>query len=399
MHSKTSTKLILKHVVKNKFRLVYVISLAFLFCFPTACRVQRPLNIGPNPGQKKIIAYFFGVHGFVDPDFIPARRLTHINYAFARIKNGELAESHEMDVAHFPMLNRLKKRNPDLKILISVGGWLGSGPFSDMALTTESRKKFITHAVSFVELHNLDGIDLDWEYPGLPGSSNTHRAEDKQNFTLLLQELRKDLDRLGEKKSKHYLLTIAAGAFQGYLDNIEMDKIHKLLDFINLMTYDFAGGWDTSTGHLSNLSVSSYHPSGVSAEKVVDMFLDAGVPKEKLILGVAFYGRGWKDVKADNNGLFQPGTHFSADLSYNALKRKYIDKNGFRRYWDESASAPYLWNEKTRHFITYEDRDSIKKKCRYVLKKGIGGVMFWEYHEDYKGRLLKTIYKTMGKLK
>jgi chitinase len=346
---------------------------------------------------RRIIGYIAGFLSKIEPVAVPVEKLTHINYAFALIKDGEIVNGHKNDHQNLEILEKLKKGS-DLKIIISVGGWTGSGPFSDMALTKESRRKFIKSAMVFMETYGLDGIDIDWEYPGLPGDWNTHRPEDKQNFTSLLRELRRELDLQEEKDRKKYLLTIAGAASNDYLAHTEMSKVHPYLDFINLMTYDYAGSWTPLTGHHCNLYASEKgsNPFGMSTHKTVLAYLNEGVPGEKICIGVAFYGRAWKDVTAKNNGLLQPGTALSGDFSFRVLMEKYIGKSGYKRYWDKAAAVPYLWNAETRHFISYDDEESIAGKCEYVNEKRLGGIMFWEFFSDYQGKLLKVIHEELA---
>jgi len=364
-----------------------------MFGFITACR--KSVDIAPEKEDRKIIAYLAGWYGIINPDTIPVQQLTHINYAFALIGDGEIVTGHANDEENLGILKDLKERSNKLKIIISIGGWEGSGGFSDMALTKTSRSKFIESVIAFLKKYNLDGIDIDWEYPGLPGYGNTHRPEDKVNFTYLLQELRERLNQEEVVDSKGYILTIAAASFYNYLVNTEMGKIHEYLDYINPMTYDFAGEWTANTGHHTNLYIPDSHPFAMSAHTAVTFYLNKGVPKEKIILGIAFYGRGWKDVRDINNGLYQPGTGISSEFLYKTMVQEYINKNGYTRYWDESAKAPYLWNQNEKCFISYEDEESIYAKCNYIKSKELGGAMFWELHGDYQNTLLNKIYENL----
>src|SRR6266446_5230150 len=159
-----------------------------------------------------IIAYLFPQERVIDPAEITADKLTHINYAFANIKDGRVVEGFARDDENFRVLTGLRQRNPDLKNLVSVGGWTWSGGFSDAVLTRESRQRFVESAIDFVRRHDLDGFDVDWEYPGLPGYGNVNRPEDKKNFTAVMAELRAALDKEGAAKGRMYLLTFAAGA-------------------------------------------------------------------------------------------------------------------------------------------------------------------------------------------
>jgi chitinase len=340
--------------------------------------------------QKVIVAYVFPQNRPLTPDEVNVRKLTRINYAFANIKDGEIIEGFSHDAENFATLHELKKVNPALKVLVSVGGWTWSGNFSDAALTRQSRARFISSAVRFIERHQLDGLDIDWEYPNQVGNGNVYRPEDKHNFTLLLAELRQRFD-LEEKRLHRRLYTsIATGASQKFLDNTEMDKVQRYVDTVNLMTYDFYVGGPT-TGHDAPLFHNPADPKNVSAERSVELFLQAGVPARKLVLGVPFYGRSWGEVSSENNGLFQSGkaakgVHFSYPELPNLLA------TGFVRYWDETASVPFLYNPQTQVFVTYEDPQSLAAKCRFVNQHRLGGVMFWEYFNDSTGILLDAVH-------
>ena len=340
--------------------------------------------------EKVIIAYVFPRDRALAPDEINVRKLTRINYAFANIKDGEIIEGFSHDAENFVILNALKKDNPSLKILVSVGGWTWSGNFSDASLTRQSRSRFIASAVRFVDRYHLDGLDIDWEYPNQVGNGNKFRPEDKHNFTLLLAELRQRFDSEQKRLGRRLYTSIATGASQKFLDNTEMEKVQRYVDTINLMTYDFYVGGPT-TGHDAPLFHNPADPKNVSAERSVDLYLQAGVSQQKIVLGVPFYGRSWGEVQSTNNGLFQPGkaakgVHFSYPDLPNLLA------TGFVRYWDETASVPFLYNPQSQVFITYEDPQSLARKCRYVRERHLGGVMFWEYSNDSTGILLDAVH-------
>ena len=175
-----------------------------------------------------------------------------------------------------------------------------------MALTSESRRRFVDSAVEFVRRHNLDGVDIDWEYPGLPGIGNPYRPEDKQNFTALMTELRAALDKEGAaQKSAVIWLTFAAGAnVPEFLDHTEMDKVQAVVDFVNLMTYDFREAeTDSLAGHHSNLYSNPADDKQLSADRAVRDYLAAGVPPGKIVVGVPFYGHVWAEVKPAATGF------------------------------------------------------------------------------------------------
>ncbi|PRX46355.1 glycoside hydrolase family 18 protein [Salegentibacter salegens] len=347
--------------------------------------------------QKKIVGYI--VAGNVDDRFneIFAEKLTHINYAFANIKDGKIIEGNPKDVERLKKLNSLKNNNPELKILISVGGWTWSGGFSEAVATKSDRERFANSGISFLKKHNIDGIDLDWEYPGQPGAGNNHSPDDKENFTSILKLFRKKLDSVGKIDNRNYLLTIATAANEEYLKHVELNKIHPHLDFINIMSYDYQGGWNDSTSHHTNLYVSETDPEVYkqSTKKAVEEHLAAGAPSEKLVIGMAFYGRGWHETQNRNSGLHQKAFGNSFSINYRELKDS-LKTSNYRRLWDKTAKAPYLWREDTGTFITYDDPESIKEKARFIKENDLGGAMFWQYHGD-DGELLKSLFTELKK--
>ncbi len=344
-------------------------------------------------GGKAIIAYVFARDAGIDTKAIDARRLTHINYAFANIKDGRVVEGFAKDPENYAALRALRAANPHLKLLVSVGGWTWSGGFSDAALTAESRKRFVQSAVDFVRERDLDGFDVDWEYPGLPGFGNVHRPEDKANFTALMSELRTALDALGAPSKRRYWLTFAAGAGSDFLEHTEMGKVQAVVDYVNLMTYDFRVGGPLA-GHHSNLYANPADPDRQSVDRSVNEFLAAGVPAARLVVGVPFYGRAWANVTPANEGLYQSGSEPKERLetNYDRLAAELVNRNGFARRWDAAAHAPYLWNGEKRLFIAYDDPESLREKCRYIRERGLAGAMFWEYFSDRSGALLGTLH-------
>lgn len=270
-----------------------------------------------------------------------------------------------------------------------------SGNFSDAALSVKTRQKFAKSAADFVQKYKLDGIDIDWEYPNQIGAGNTHRKEDIHNFTLLMKSTREALNTLEEEEQKgHFLLTIATGADSTYVVNTELGEVSKHLDFLNIMTYDFYNGLHHVTGHHANLSPSSQNNSRVSdVLNSVKLHEDAGVPLNKITMGIPFYGRKWEGVKSsENNGLYQNAKSVGQIIFYHSIAKKFLTNDSYTRYWDESAKAPYLWNGNSNIFISYEDTESIKYKIEYLKERGLSGVMFWEYSDDYQSRLLDAIY-------
>jgi chitinase len=312
------------------------------------------------------------------------------------MNDGEIEQGFKNDIENFKILNQTRKRNPYLKILISVGGWTWSGGFSDMCLTKESRGKFIRSAISFISENNLDGVDIDWEYPGLPGNNNTHRPEDKENFTSLLKEMRNALDELGANSGKHYLLTAATGASDNYLANTEMGLDQRYVDFFNLMTYDFSvPGADSLAGHNAPLFTNPRDPNHSSADAIVQKYIEAGVSPDKIVLGVPFYGHVWQVDSTVYHGLYEPGGVPKTRIrgSFANIENNLLDRNGFVRYWDSTSCAPYIFNDSSRIFITYDDVESLRDKCNYIKAHELKGAMFWSYSPNYyQLRLLHTLY-------
>ncbi|OME91458.1 MULTISPECIES: glycoside hydrolase family 18 protein [Paenibacillus] len=318
-----------------------------------------------------------------------AKRLTHLNIAFAHIQEDKITYT---DTNTIHEIQRLKAVNPELTILLSVGGW-GSDGFSKAAATSEGRQSVCESAIKLLQEFPFDGIDLDWEYPSYSIAGTAASPSDKENFTLLLKELRETLDQYGRGK-KHYLLTIAAGADQYYIDGTEIHNIHPYLDFIQLMTYDMRGGFQTMTGHHTNLYTSTGDLFRISVDASVRLFTLAGVPREKIVIGAGFYSRKWKDVPDVNNGYLQVAPSSGGyGPTYTQLAAEYFNNPSYKRYWDDEAKAPYLFDGSS--FITYDDAESLTHKCKYIQDQGLAGIMFWEYSCDATHNLLDAMYKAL----
>ena len=364
--------------------------LAALLLFLTAT-----LSTFAQPTKHVVIGYVGGYRGLVDTTMVHAKKLTHINYAFVDVKNNRAFLTNiKTDTTNFKNLVKLKKDNPQLKILISIGGWAWSKHFSDAVLTDTSRSGFAKSAVDIIRKYQLDGVDIDWEYPNDIGDGNVFRPADKQDFTLMFKALRGELNKLQKETGKKMFLTAAVGGFKRFTQNTEMDKVGKLLDYINLMSYDyFQDSLHISVHHTNLYASKKYNSAFDSGDKAVNDFMAAGVPAKKLVLGVAFYGHSSRVVDTTANGLGIKTDGKMRAGGYTFIKDSLVDNPayGLKYYRDLDAAAPYLFNPSTRQFITYDDEWSIKNKCDYVTKKGLGGVMFWEYSSDKKEYLLDEI--------
>lgn len=381
------------------------------------------LSVGVVSGQDdqppfRVIGYFSS-WGIYDRQYfvtdIAADKLTHINYAFFLISDdGECMlgdewadtqflypgdQEDETLRGNFKQLNLLKESHPGLQTLMSIGGWSGSAQFSDVALTDESRQKFVQSCVAMMTEYGFNGIDIDWEYPTGGGEAgNSARPEDKENFTSLLAEFRRQFDELGGQTGEHYLLTIAAPSSVQQYANIELDKIVASLDWINVMTYDFSGPWSDTTGFNAPLYADPEAPGQATnnADDTVQAYVAAGVPPEKLVLGAPFYGRGWGRVDEANDGLYQPHTGFSGgEYEYSDLVANYVGK--LQRFWNDTAKVPWLYDADTGTMITYDDPESLAFKANYVKEQQLGGVMIWELaSDDPSHSLLNAVYDTLN---
>ena len=367
--------------------------IAFVACFVCVASAHVPAFCAAAPDAPfRVVAY---VASWSIPAVIPADKLTDINFAFAHIDaKGDVAFDRPEIGASLQALHALKTQNPQLRLIVSVGGWMADG-FSDAALTDASRRRFAASAVALIRRHTLDGIDIDWEYPGQGVAGIRYRAEDKRNFTLLLKTLREQLDAAsaaaGRTGRDHFVLTIAS-ADREYFEHTQMSQLHVYLDWINVMSYDFFNSLTPTTGHHAGLFRSELaQPTDRNADASIRQHLAAGIPAEKLVLGVAFYGRAFAGVTPEHNGLHQRYARYEGDHSYAELAEKFIGQPGFVRYWDERAAAPYLWNAATHTFITYDDPASLARKVVYVRSQHLGGVMFWELSQDRNGELLSVL--------
>jgi chitinase len=349
----------------------------------------QPVPPLPRP---EVIAYVFPQEQQLKPQDVDARKLTRINYAFANIKDGRMVAGFPSDAQNFATLVAMKKENPSLTVLVSVGGWQWSGGFTDAALSSESRRAFIDSAVAFIDRYHLDGLDIDWEYPGESGAGHRFRPEDKQNYTLLLAELRDRFNREEKPLHRRLYLSVAVGGDGDFLEHTEMGEVQKYVDSVNLMAYDYyEPDSQKITGNHAPLFTDPADPKRISADRSVREYEAADVPAEKIVLGVPFYGHMWGSVDARNHGLFQPGKAVPDDfVQFGNISARMLHK-GFTRYWDASASAPYLYNPAKHLFVSYEDPESLTLKCKYVLSHHLSGVMFWDYGSDPTGTLLNAI--------
>lgn len=330
------------------------------------------------------------------PDRLTAERFTQINYAFADISSttGKVVlATPAQDAKTLAGLTSLRKQNPDLKIVLSIGGWDYSTYFSDAASTAARRETFAQSCLDLILAHDLDGVDLDWEYPVSGGTSGViHRPQDKQNFTLLLKAIRQKLDQQARKDGRDYRLTIAGAAGSGYLNCIEPQAVAQVVDHIFLMTYDFYGPWSSRSGFNAPLYAPSSAQSG-SVDTAVTTWLSRGVAAEKLVLGMPLYGYIYQGVSSSGSGL-NSGFSSARSVTYNALKETYLTDSGYRQLRHSTAQVPYLYGRGS--FISYDDPTSMAAKAELARDYNLGGIGFWELSQDTAGELVSAACQAWG---
>ncbi len=387
-------------------------SLLFIGLFFSAC---QPSDAQSDKEAFNIMAYYVPEEDY-QPENLPLDRLSHIIFSFSKVIDGEMKFRHEEAGEKLRLLVEQRKKYPQLKVMLACGGW-GAGGFSDMAVTAEGRSKFVLSTIRMIEEYQLDGIDMDWEYPALDYADIDARESDTQTFTLLMKELREEMDKLDRPMT----LTFASAGWEYYYEKIELNEVMKYADYMNVMTYDQVTGTFPYTGHhtplghiksedLTNYPIYQYYEERDSiaqaqgqpafkprsVKSIVAYCIDQGVDPSQIIIGGAFYGRAWKGVPPKDNGLYQPnkGTYIGWS-AYHQIRDKYENKNGYTRYWDEVAEAPYLYSPTDSIFFSYDDTASVKLKTRYAIEEDLGGIMFWELGNDTKeeNSLLSAIYE------
>lgn len=337
-----------------------------------------------NAQSLAVIAYYAGQAEQVDS--FPVEKLTHIIFSFCHLKGDQLWVDNARDTVTIQRLVALKSRNPHLKVILSLGGWGGCETCSQVFGDEKQRGEFAQSVKNLLDYFNADGLDLDWEYPAISGYPG-HRfvPEDKPNFTELVMQLRKVL---GKKRE----ISFAAGGFTTFLEqSIEWKKVMPLIDRVNLMTYDLINGFSKVTGHHTPLYSTPRQTE--SADNVIHYMDSIGVPRNKLVIGAAFYARVFENVDSVNNGLYQAGK-FKHGVPFKAFPKVFSEENGFVYHWDPVAHAPWLYNAAQKLFVTYDDTNSMRFKTAYAKDKKLNGIMFWQLGEDtFTNGLLDAIYE------
>mgnify|MGYP001788024888 CR=1 FL=1 len=387
-----------------------------------------------NAASKNIIVYFpnWGIynaaHQSMTVGMMPWSKITVINHAFFEVDSSfklastdtfadfdkmmEHSEGWDTNQlrGHFGEYKYYKSQYPNVKIMISVGGWTRGQNFHAMAATASTRATFIQSVVDFLKKYPfIDGIDLDWEYPGIdrkPDPNDQYDRgcpggpEDKQNFTSLLREIRQAYNNNGLSGK---LLTIAAPAGYDKLELQEPTVYAQYLDWLNVMTYDMHGAWENVTNHHSPLYANPNDPSGTSPVDIKNRYnTDSAmktlrdvykIPASKLNVGSPFYSRGWKGVTGGTNGMYGTATGAATgtwdnpqspggQYPYFTLKTM-ENQNGYVKYRDDTyAKTPWLYNASQGIVLSYEDTTSLSTRCDYINSNGYGGLIIWEISGD-----------------
>ncbi|KXJ85142.1 family 18 glycosyl hydrolase, partial [Microdochium bolleyi] len=345
------------------------------------------------------------------PQKLPVKEVNQVLYSFMDFgDNGAVFTGDEYaDTGlHFPndtwnemgnnaygavkQLGLLKRVNRHLKVIISIGGSTWSTNFSAVAADATRRATFAKSAVDIVKNYGFDGIDIDWEYPT--------SSADAANFVLLLEAVRAELDAYSKRAASdyHFILSAATPAGPASYKMLNLKRMGDVLDYLNIMTYDYAGGWDlTHTAHQANLFPNPANPDSTpfSSDRAITDYLQAGVPSWKIVMGIPLYGRGFEGT----SGLGRPATDTgSGTWQAGIYDYKALPLDGSIEKYDNIAGAAYSVDIGSRRVISYDTITSVEKKLSYVRAKGLGGTMFWEASGDKagEGSIVNACFKGLG---
>ena len=323
---------------------------------------------------------------------IKGNLLTDLNLSFAHINSkGQVQLENKEYVKN--QVSALHKAYPDLRINLSVGGW-GAEGFSKASSNQKNRDIFVESTIKLLKELDLNGVDIDWEFPVGPdwGQSIKSSPKDKENYIFLLKDLREAFDKEGKLCGKYFTVSTAVPSAEWFLKKNDVKAASEICDYINLMCYDYYGDWSETTGFNASLYANPKDPVGWSTDVCVKLYLQKGIKAEKIVLGLPTYGFAWKGI-ADNgtHGLFQKAKTFLGNFDSTGLETKYSLSQGFEDFFDESAKQSYRYNKQTQVFATYPSKEFIKAAAAYAKDFDLKGLMYWEYGHDMDSKLLQII--------
>jgi len=418
-------------------------------------KTLQDTNTAFNNSTGKVVGTYFVEWGVYGRNFhvadIPAQNLTHILYGFIPVcgpndslqaanATGHAAlvsqctdkQDYEVTIhdkyaalektypgdnwddeikGNFGQLMRLKAAQPEIKILPSIGGWTLSDPLFDLD-SAQNRGVFVNSVIEFLTSYPFfDGVDIDWEFPGGGGANPALGSDtDGATYITLMSDLRSALNTLSESTGKQYEITSAIGTSPKFIAAVDYQAATQYMDYIFMMTYDYKGAWSSELGHQTNLHASNQTADdSLSVEISVNAMLDQGVDAGKLVVGVAKYGRGWKNITGSSDanpfngqgGGAIDGTWENGILDYKDIEANYLGGkngqgiNGWQYGWDESAQAPYLWHGANQQLISFDDARSTIAKGNFVKQHNLGGVFSWEIDAD-TGTILNAMHEGLG---
>jgi len=336
--------------------------------------------------------------GSVPVSTIPAGALTDVIYAFGEPGVGNICHSASTEQAKaFTQLRALRNAHRHLHLLLSIGGWAQAPQYSDAALTPDSRMAFARSCIDeYVVKAGFDGIDVDWEFPvhgGIP--QNPHRPQDRANVTALMKEFRRQLDVLGRQQHRHYYLTIATptgrwqyGGAYDPSDSYDLRAIARVADWLNVMTYDMNNVFSPVSSFNTPMDEDPKDPAPSKQRRwnnvtaAVQYYEQHGVPAYKIVLGMAFYGRGFVGVTPRRAGLYSKYKGGFPETPWSVVKSRFLPDRAWERHWSVTARAPWLYNRRTHVFFTYDDPRSMAIKAAFARREHLRGTMFWVFGED-----------------
>ena len=361
-----------------------------------ACLIAASAGAAAAP---RIAAYYDGSMAVAA---IPAGKVNDLIYAFGEPDDAGVCTPPTAAARHtFAQLRQLRRRHPGLRLLLSIGGWNAAPQYSDIALTARSRARFARSCIRmFLLRQGFDGLDLDWEFP-VHGGMNRSRPQDRADATALVREFRRQLDALGRRNHRHYLLTVAtpAGTWQqggaySVSDSYDLAALARSVDWLNVMTYDMNNIFSPLSGFNAPLAAD---PGDLAPapQRARDNLLGAvtyyeahGVPADKIMLGVAFYGRGFTGVAARNAGLYSKYAGGFPETPWKTIESQFLTSPDWVRHWSPTAQAPWLYNASRHIFFTYDDPLSLGIKAGFARREHLRGVMIWVLGEDDPGDCL-----------